>query len=373
MNDNDFILLLFIGFVGVVVYFILSFVVLSIANNKGRNGCGWALLSLFITPIIVIIILIAIGDSDWKRRVKLKEQAEIFSQYLNQNSQSERKEYQNAQPEIEENQIKKTAIKKVFLILGILFIVFCIVVGIFYIVMQNKNQASNEQQTDIKPQVKTDNRISTQEPDKSYEYNTDVKVNLSQQLLTEKDLLGLSKQELKLMRNEIFARHGYIFNSKDLQEYFSKQSWYRPQYTDVSDKLNSIERQNVSLIEKYEKAAPVIKEITMKECYNILKSERLNADILVFSEDEVGGTCGDCLDYYFCYQDRTVIITKQSDDQIYAREVIYSNSGDRFSEYNKYSDLTKDRIKADAAQLLLIPLKEGRYDFDYDILNRYKF
>lgn len=39
---------------------------------------------------------------------------------------------------------------------------------------------------------------------------------------------NLSKQTLRLMRNEIYARHGYIFKDIELQNYFSKQSWYKP-------------------------------------------------------------------------------------------------------------------------------------------------
>jgi hypothetical protein len=34
--------------------------------------------------------------------------------------------------------------------------------------------------------------------------------------------------ELRLLRNEIFARHGRIFKTPDLREFFSKQSWYKP-------------------------------------------------------------------------------------------------------------------------------------------------
>ena len=34
--------------------------------------------------------------------------------------------------------------------------------------------------------------------------------------------------ELRLLRNEVFARHGRTFKSADLQGYFSKQPWYKP-------------------------------------------------------------------------------------------------------------------------------------------------
>ena len=74
----------------------------------------------------------------------------------------------------------------------------------------------------------------------------------SLRLLTEGDLATKSKSELKIMRNEIFARHGYIFETPAMIKHFANQSWYHGRYADVSSKLSSIERKNVALIKKYE-------------------------------------------------------------------------------------------------------------------------
>ncbi|MFZ9942671.1 MAG: YARHG domain-containing protein [Bacteroidia bacterium] len=67
------------------------------------------------------------------------------------------------------------------------------------------------------------------------------------------DISHLTKDEMTIMRNEIFARHGYTFKTQWLQDYFSKYSWYRPLYTDVSYQLSEIERANVKFILQYEK------------------------------------------------------------------------------------------------------------------------
>jgi len=75
---------------------------------------------------------------------------------------------------------------------------------------------------------------------------------LSTRLLTEDDLRGMSKSELRILRNEIYARHGYIFKSQDLRDYFSAKDWYHPQYNDVSSLLNTIEKKNVAFIQRYE-------------------------------------------------------------------------------------------------------------------------
>lgn len=82
---------------------------------------------------------------------------------------------------------------------------------------------------------------------------TDDSYNLDSQKLTDEDLRYMSKHELRLLRNEIFARHGYIFKSRDLQEHFNSKSWYHPITTSTYDvHLNSIEQYNINLIKQYE-------------------------------------------------------------------------------------------------------------------------
>ncbi|MCP3032516.1 YARHG domain-containing protein [Halobacillus sp. A1] len=69
--------------------------------------------------------------------------------------------------------------------------------------------------------------------------------------LSKQELTHLTKNELRLARNEIFARHGYIFESKDLQQYFSQKTWY---VTDVNydGTLSPIEKYNVDLMKELE-------------------------------------------------------------------------------------------------------------------------
>lgn len=71
-------------------------------------------------------------------------------------------------------------------------------------------------------------------------------------LLTESDVQGLSKAEIRIMRNEIFARHGYIFKSKDLRDYFSSKSWYTPKSSNISSELSDIEIKNIEFLKKHE-------------------------------------------------------------------------------------------------------------------------
>lgn len=75
---------------------------------------------------------------------------------------------------------------------------------------------------------------------------------LCQRRVTESDLEGKSKEELRIMRNYIFARHGYIFKSKDLKKYFKQFDWYSPKSKKIPSDLNQIELDNMSFIKSYE-------------------------------------------------------------------------------------------------------------------------
>ena len=71
---------------------------------------------------------------------------------------------------------------------------------------------------------------------------------VSSRIISESELTGMSKSELDIMRNEVFAEYGYIFRTKKWKEYFEKQDWYNPSYDDVTDKLTIIEKINTKKI-----------------------------------------------------------------------------------------------------------------------------
>ena len=76
-----------------------------------------------------------------------------------------------------------------------------------------------------------------------------------QQTIPDFVLAGKSARELRLMRNEIFARYGYIFNSPDLADYFKSQRWYEPTYSNVDDQLTDIDKSNIERILTFENLA----------------------------------------------------------------------------------------------------------------------
>ena len=67
------------------------------------------------------------------------------------------------------------------------------------------------------------------------------------------DILGCyTSEQLGIMRNEIFARHGLVFKTEQVRTYFSKQNWYKPESENVDDKLTELEKLNIRFIQRSE-------------------------------------------------------------------------------------------------------------------------
>lgn len=73
--------------------------------------------------------------------------------------------------------------------------------------------------------------------------------------LTDNDVKYLSKEDLEYGRNEIFARHGYIFKTEKFKNYFSQKSWYKPNssFNGSDSQLNEYEIANCKFIQSWEK------------------------------------------------------------------------------------------------------------------------
>ena len=71
---------------------------------------------------------------------------------------------------------------------------------------------------------------------------------VSQRNLSTSEVDELSANDKRLLRNYIYARHGYVFKDSQLSNYFGQFSWYSGRYTSsdqVERMFNSYERANV--------------------------------------------------------------------------------------------------------------------------------
>jgi len=71
-------------------------------------------------------------------------------------------------------------------------------------------------------------------------------------LIADRMLRGLSLHELRLLRNEIYARHGRIFKTVWIQQYFGFQPWYDPKDDFKDEDISGNDKTNIETIVRYE-------------------------------------------------------------------------------------------------------------------------
>lgn len=93
--------------------------------------------------------------------------------------------------------------------------------------------------------------------DKEESLTKDVlKFNASNEELKKEDIENMYKGDLEVMRNAIYARHGYSFKNRKMRFIFdSAVDWYMPVSTDIRSDLTDLERKNIDLLKRYEEHA----------------------------------------------------------------------------------------------------------------------
>lgn len=66
--------------------------------------------------------------------------------------------------------------------------------------------------------------------------------------VTQNDVAGLPRAELRRLRNTVYARHGRIFERMELQQYFDGRPWYKKRADYTDDDLTPVDRDNINLI-----------------------------------------------------------------------------------------------------------------------------
>lgn len=159
--------------------------------------------------------------------------------------------------------------RKLGLLAGGTALAIAIIVGIAMFVTRDKDetpkipdQVQNEEQQEGEQEgedevAQGEEQVLEQEPEVESELLTTqdeeyIFADSDTRELTREELEPFSKAELRLARNEIYARHGMIFGVDDLDEYFGAKSWYQPTVT-VTDfnnqvEMNLVEEANINLI-----------------------------------------------------------------------------------------------------------------------------
>jgi hypothetical protein len=71
-------------------------------------------------------------------------------------------------------------------------------------------------------------------------------------LLSRTELASLTKSDLGLIKSEMLAEHGYIFQDDNSAKHYQKQPWYKAQHYNVDSLLSDVERYNYQLLQQLE-------------------------------------------------------------------------------------------------------------------------
>lgn len=70
--------------------------------------------------------------------------------------------------------------------------------------------------------------------------------------LTVSQIDDMSRRDLRLLRNTIYARHGREFKSPVLQMYFAEKAWYTPNAAFTEAMLTEVDKRNITLVQSME-------------------------------------------------------------------------------------------------------------------------
>jgi hypothetical protein len=106
-----------------------------------------------------------------------------------------------------------------------------------------------------------------------------IEVIVENREISQEEIQSIEKiEELRLLRNAIFAKHGRKFNDKNLQVFFDKYSWYKPK-KDNQINLSKTDEINLNRIRDSESS------LQLKEFLNKPKKNKMNVmEITIIGE-----------------------------------------------------------------------------------------
>jgi|GEM_PF-6253385 len=208
-------ILVFIGIESIVLAAISTF--LTIVYFKVSEG----LLSLFksnflffiIIPIIIVVLCLQMES--------------VFLESKSRNTNDDQK----------------------FIIAGFLVIMVVSLTILFYAYQNNKSALPVSSNL-----INTTNNLSDDNTSSNNSISLPKGFQYSNEYITNNTLNSLDEMKIGIIRNEIYARNGYIFNDQIINNYFKNMDWYVPNPDYSDDMLNDIEKGNLAIINYYERS-----------------------------------------------------------------------------------------------------------------------
>lgn len=132
--------------------------------------------------------------------------------------------------------------------------VIILFIGAFF---YNRSHVSSEEQT-ITNYMNAEDTDSADEATTSEEDTASalyLMPDSADRYLEVSDIEGYSRDEIQMIINEIYAKHGREFHTQENIDYFSAQDWYEPVVgksdEEIANEFNAYEKANVELLCKY--------------------------------------------------------------------------------------------------------------------------
>ncbi len=113
------------------------------------------------------------------------------------------------------------------------------------------HETENTDKTDMSAPSNEDNTNDTEKLTEDYTNSDYILPQSTSRLLSSDDISELSLREINYAKNEIYARHGRMFHSSELQNYFNSKSWYHGTIDPDSfgeSLLSDIEKRNAEFL-----------------------------------------------------------------------------------------------------------------------------
>ena len=131
-------------------------------------------------------------------------------------------------------------------------VIACAVIILFIgAIFYNRSHVSSEEQT-------ITNYMNAQDTDSDDEVTASalyLMPDSADRYLEVSDIEGYSRDEIQMIINEIYARHGREFHTQENIDYFSAQDWYEPvagkSDEEIDNEFNAYEKANIELLCKY--------------------------------------------------------------------------------------------------------------------------
>ena len=138
------------------------------------------------------------------------------------------------------------------IVAGFLILMITSLTVLFYAYQNNKEAIPTFSNSQIFKNNSSDN--SSDETNSNNSLSLPKEFQYSREYITKNTLNSLDEMNIGIIRNEIYARNGYVFKDEIINDYFMNMDWYVPNANYSDDMLNDIEKGNLAIINYYERS-----------------------------------------------------------------------------------------------------------------------